>query len=275
MIPIRQHLPGPVPEPVQPAPEPLAEVAEPLVVPDETGSIKGTLFDDKGRRVPFRLLIFTCLSDPPPLRKRRIVTTDDRGDYWLTKVPTGNWRASSAPKGFRSATFLAETEVWKDTVMPLDLFFRGSHVVSGNLTRESRGGGLEITLRDFYSGRAIAETIAVTLQPALTKQADPEHLQPRFLPGYFELGALPASKYVLSVFPSVQEFPEQLRRITKEIEMVIDLRVDDQVSIPPRTLTWEDFGLRNVVAGASGTDQGERNNQTDNIVGTGKATKPK
>ena len=252
--PMNDQAPSSEPErvsvPVPSASEPVEALTEPETDSTEVGSIKGSLFDDKGQRLPYKVITFTHLDQPTyDWRGKRDTTTDDRGDYWLMNVPVGRWRASSAYSGkgdADSSTYLAETDVWKDTVMPLDLFLPGTRVVSGNLKLDRQGAGLTLTLRDFYSGRVVAGGETANLDPTDggSEYGDAREgpLPPNLLPGYFELGALPPSKY-LAVFPTVLDFPDELRKITKDFEVDIDLMANEEVVVPPRTFTWDDFGL--------------------------------
>jgi len=96
---MNDQAPSPEPErvsvPVPSASDPVEALAEPETDSTEVGSIKGSLFDDKGQRLPYKRLTFRRLDQPArDWRSIKNLHTDARGDYRLKNLPAGRSRAS-------------------------------------------------------------------------------------------------------------------------------------------------------------------------------------
>ncbi|MBI4879265.1 MAG: carboxypeptidase regulatory-like domain-containing protein [Planctomycetes bacterium] len=223
-----------------------AAAGEPETAPQGYGAVRGTLFDDRGKRLPYRVVVFLQQDGRLPFTSATVSdTTDSEGDYWRERLPAGQWAAGIRGDGAYNSTFtsLAALTIWKDQVTTLDLFLPGTRVLSGNLTHVHPGAALWLTLRIACNGQVVARGEAVSLgfpKEALP-EGPPDPLPPKFLPGYFRFEGLYPTKYVLSAVLAA-EFPEVLEKLVKPFEVEVDLSAGDE-ALPPRSFTHLDFGL--------------------------------
>ncbi len=227
-------------------PEVTLPVRDEAPAPEDYGAVRGTLFDDRGQRLPFRELVFVLQDGRLPFSTTRVNDTTDReGNYWMERLPAGAWGVGVCGDGFHNSTFtsLAAFTVWKDQVTTLDLFLPGTRILEGNLTHVLPGSGLRLTLRNAGNGQVVARGLACNLE--YPKEALPEEppdpLPPEMLPGYFRFEGLYPTKYVLAAVPDA-DFPEVLEKLLEPFEVEVDLTVGDEV-LPPRSFRYRDFGL--------------------------------